>query len=384
MSPALLFALLATAVAPSPQPPPAIHEGFREAVVARGFDSPVSMAFAPDGRLFVCEQAGRVRVVKQGRLLASPLLTVPARASVEDGLLGITCDPEFARNGWVYVCWTDSVPSPREVIERYTVRGDRVVPGSVKRLVELDPRANHVHVGGTLRVGPDGRLWVGTGDDDRGESAQSLRSTAGKLLRFERDGSAPADNPYVRIARGTYGAIWARGLRNPFAFDFDPATGAPWVNDVGGSRYEEVNAGAAGANYGWPMFEGQGPDARFRDPVHAYSHAQGCAITGGVFVRASRAAASWPRAWHGRWMFADLCANELRWLDPAKPDSASVFGHTSVAGPVDLRMGPDGALWYLARGTSAAAGGPGTANGAVVRIAPARARRGNGTARRDN
>ncbi len=383
MLPALLAAFLATAATARPTPPsPPIHEGFREVVVARGFDSPVSMAFAPDGRLFVCEQAGRVRVVKQGRLLERPLLTVPARASVEDGLLGIACDPDFARNGWVYVCWTDSVPVPREVIERFTVRGDRVVPGSAKRLVELDPRANHVHVGGTLRVGPDGRLWLGTGDDDRGEAAQSLRSTAGKLLRFERDGSVPADNPFVRLAHGKYGAIWARGFRNPFAFDFHPATGMPWVNDVGGSLYEEVNAGVAGANHGWPIFEGHGPDARFRDPAHAYSHATGCAITGGAFVRA--AGSAYAREWSGRYLFAELCANEIRWLDPAAPDSAHVFGHTRVAGPVDLRIGPDGALWYLARGTSAAAGGPGTATGAVVRLAPEHARRGNAAGRRDN
>lgn len=376
---ALLLAALA-AVSPSPSPP--IRDGFREAVIARGFDSPVSMTCAPDGRWFVCEQAGRVRVVKGGRLLARPLLTVPARASVEDGLLGIACDPDFTRNGWVYVCWTDSVPAPREVIERFTVRGDRVVAGSAKRLVELDPRANHVHVGGTLRVGPDGKLWLGTGDDDRGEASQSLRSTAGKLLRFERDGSVPADNPFARLARGVYGAIWARGFRNPFAFDFDPATGAPWVNDVGGSLYEEVNAAVAGANYGWPMFEGRGPDARFRNPAHAYSHAEGCAITGGAFVRAKGSA--YPREWSGRYLFADLCANEIRWLDPANPDSAQVFGRTAVGGPVDLRMGTDGALWYLARGTSAAVGGPGTASGALVRLAPARARRGNGAGGRDN
>ncbi|MBI5169820.1 MAG: PQQ-dependent sugar dehydrogenase [Candidatus Eisenbacteria bacterium] len=379
--PTLPALVLAAAVATGPAGAPA-PSAMREVVVARGFDSPVSMAFAPDGRVFVCEQAGRVRVVKRGRLLDRPLLTVPARASLEDGLLGVACDPDFARNGWVYVCWTDSVPRPREVIERYTVRGDRVVSGSAKRLVELDPRTNRVHVGGTLRVGPDGRLWVGTGDDDRGEAAQSLRSTAGKLLRFERDGSVPADNPFVRLAHGVYGAIWARGFRNPFAFDFDPASGRPWVNDVGGSLFEEVNDVAAGANLGWPIFEGRGTDARFRDPAHAYTHALGCAITGGAFVPV--AGSVYPREWAGRWVFADLCASELRWLDPAAPDSATAFLRTTIAGPVDLRAGPDGCLWYLARGNSGATGGPGSARGALVRLAPRWTPRGNASASRDN
>lgn len=366
---------LVLAVVASATPPPAapIHAGFREVVVARGLDSPVSMAFAPDGRLFVCEQAGRVRVVKRGRLLSRPLLTVPARATLEDGLLGVACDPDFGRNGHVYVCWTDSVPAPHEVIDRFTVRGDEVIPGSRMRLVELDRRANRIHVGGALRVGPDGKLWVGTGDDDRGEAAQSLRSTSGKLLRFELDGSAPADNPFTNVARGKYAAIWARGLRNPFAFDFDPSTGRPWINDVGGMLFEEINEGVAGANYGWPIFEGRGGATRYPDPAHAYSHARGCAITAGAFVRGERSA--YPREWSGRYLFADLCANELRWLETARPDSAHVFGRTRVAGPVDLRMGPDGCLWYLARGNSLAAGGPRSSSGAVVRLEWAGARR---------
>lgn len=338
----------------------------RQEVIATGFDSPVSMAFAPDGRLFVCEQAGRVRVVKRRRLLARPLLAVPARASFEDGLLGIACDPDFARNGYVYVCWTDSVPVPREVIERYVVRGDTAVRASRVRLVELDPRANRVHVGGTLRVGPDGKLWVGTGDDDRGEAAQSLRCTAGKLLRFELDGSIPGDNPFVRVVAGVHAATWARGFRNPFAFDFDPHTGQPWVNDVGGDRFEEVNAVTRGANLGWPLFEGRGVDARFRDPLFAYSHAQGCAITAGAFVRDD----AYGVEWRGRYVFAEYCAGELRALDPARPDSAIVFARLKVAGPVDLRAAPDGAFWYLARGAAHAVGGPGTARGAVVRLRP--------------
>lgn len=357
--PAFLAAALALAVTAAAPP-------LRQEVVARGFDSPVSFAFAPDGRAFVCEQAGRVRVVKRGRLLARPLLAVPARASFEDGLLGVACDPDFARNGFVYVCWTDSVPAPREVIERWQVRGDTAVRASRTRLVELDPRVNRVHVGGTLRFGPDGRLWLGTGDDDRGEAAQSLRSTAGKLLRFERDGSIPADDPFVRLASGARAAIWARGLRNPFSFDFDPATGAPWVNDVGGDRFEEVNVAERGGNFGWPAFEGRGGDARFRDPVFAYSHAAGCAITGGAFVRSG----AYGSAWRGRYVFAEYCAGELRALDPAAPDTATTFARTAVAGPVDLRWGPDGALWYLACGAALAVGGPGTASGALVRLRP--------------
>lgn len=359
--------LAASAVA-TPPPAAPIRAGFREVVVASGFDSPVSMAFAPDGRLFVCEQAGRVRVVKRGRLLARPLLTVPARCEMEAGLLGIACDPGFARNGHVYVCWTRPDPVPHEVIERYTVAGDSVLAGSARTIFELDPHGASVHVGGTLRFGTDGKLWVGSGDNDRGETSQSLRSTFGKLLRLERDGSIPADNPFNRIARGKYAAIWARGLRNPFSFDFQRGTGRLFLNDVGGSRYEEVNDMLPGGNYGWPVTEGPSVHAAYRSPVHSYSHASGCAITGGAFYQPARAL--FPREWEGRWLFAEYCAAQLRWLDPANPDSARVFGVTSVPGPVDLRVGPDGALYYLARGNCGALGGPGSATGSVVRVAP--------------
>jgi glucose/arabinose dehydrogenase len=188
----------------------------------------------------------------------------------------------------------------------------------------------------------------------------------GKILRIRTDGSIPPDNPWAGIASGPRRAIWARGLRNAFAFDIDRASGRMFINDVGGALFEEVNEGRPGANYGWPIFEGPSADTAFTAPVHAYGHDQGCAITGGVFYSPKRRA--FPREWAGRYLFTEYCRNEIRWIDPAAPAEAHLFGTTRVPGPVDLRVGPDGALYYLVRGNSDPVGGHDTSRGMVVRV----------------
>jgi glucose/arabinose dehydrogenase len=341
--------------------------GFAETVLGDSLDSPVSMAIAPDGRVFVCEQGGRVRVIRGGRLLKKPFLTLPVSVGLEEGLLGLAFDPHFTWNRHVFVIYTSGSPVRHEVIVRYTASGDTVIPGSGHTIFELDPHLQHQHVGGALRFGRDGTLYVGTGDNDHEEWAQSLRSSFGKILRIRTDGTIPADNPFAQVAQGVHRAIWARGLRNAFTFDIDPKTGRMYVNDVGGSEYEEVNEGVAGGNYGWPLFEGPSHDPSFLAPVYAYGHARTCAITGGAFYRPARPA--FPREWEGRYFFADYCANEISWLDPAAPGIAHLFGTTRIPGPVDLRCGPDGALYYLVRGTSDPIGGDHTSQGLVVRIA---------------
>lgn len=362
----------ASAPAPAAPPPPrAFAPGFIETVVADGLDSPVSMAIAPDGRIFVCEQGGALRVIKRGTLLPTPFWVAPTQAFMEEGLLGVALDPGFARNGFVYVCYTALEPVRHERIVRLVAEGDEAMAHSEITLLELDAHEAHLHVGGGLRFGRDGMLYVGTGDNDRGELAQSLRSTFGKLLRIRPDGAIPTDNPFMRETEGRHRAIWARGLRNAFTFDVQPGTGRMFVNDVGNSAWEEVNQAAAGANFGWPAFEGPQGGIGFRLPVHAYSHAQGCAITGGAFYSPARPA--FPREWVGRYLYADYCRNEIRWLDPENSEAFHAFGVTGVPGPVDLRVGPDGRLYVLVRGNSAPTGGEHSSRGAVLRIAPGKA-----------
>ncbi len=340
--------------------------GLVEEVVADSLDSPVSFALLPDGRAFVCEQAGRLRVIRDGRLLAHPFVTVPTRADVEEGLLGVAVGPDFARTRHVYVLYTAFGETRRERLVRFTADGDTALAGSDTLLFEGDPHVATAHVGGALRFGPDGFLYVGTGDGERDDLAQSLGSTFGKILRLRPDGGVPADNPFVGTTSGHHGAIWARGFRNPFTLDFEPGTGRLFVNDVGANAWEEVNDVVKGGNYGWPLFEGPSAAERYRSPLYAYGHEAGCAITGGTFVPPGGGTLG--RAWAGRWLFGEYCWNELRWLDAADPDRHGVLGTAIVPGPVDVRFAADGALWMLLRGNSAPVGGEHTAYGCAVRV----------------
>ncbi len=375
MASLLLECLVArVAAAPAPQLPRAgerfvgaIRAGFEERVVADSLDSPVSMALAPDGRVFVCEQAGGLRVVRNGRLLARPFVTVPTGAVEEEGLLGVAFDPAFPRTRRVYVLYTALAPTRHNVIAYYRAAGDTAA-GEGTIVYEFDTHAAHQHVGGALHFGRDGMLYAASGECGDGTLSQSLASTAGKLLRMRPDGSIPSDNPFPASTRGRHAAIWARGFRNAFSFDIHPRTGRVFVNDVGGSAFEEVNEVRKGDNLGWPLCEGPGHQPPLVDPLYAYSHADGCAITGGAFYAPARP--SFPAAWRDGYFFADYCANEIRWLSPTRPPRMLVFGRAGVPGPVDLRVAADGALWYLARGNSAPTGGEGTGWGGLVRVTP--------------
>lgn len=355
------------AFAPTPRSAGSIRPGFVETVVADSLDSPVSMAIGPRGEILVCEQGGRLRLIRDGRLRARPSLTVPVYVNLEEGLLGVAFDPHFASTRRIYLVYTSGSPVRHNVVARCVVAGDTAIAASLETIFELDPHLGHQHVGGAIRFGTDGMLYVGTGDNDRQDPAQSLHSTFGKILRIRPDGGIPKDNPFTDVVSGRDAAIWARGLRNAFTFDIHPRTGRMFINDVGGGRFEEVNDGVAGANYGWPLFEGPSHAEGYRSPIHAYGHDRGCAITGGAFYAPRRM--NFPAEWKDRYFFSEYCANEIRWLDPAHPDPAHVFGVTRVPGPVDLRVGPEGALYYLVRGNSDPVGGDHTSRGMVVRVA---------------
>ncbi len=346
--------------------PGGIRAGYTETIVADSLDSPVSMVLAPDGRVFVCEQGGRLRVVRAGKLLRKPFVTVPTRPIEEEGLLGVAFDPTFVRTRRVYVLYTALSPNRRNVIAHYTASGDTALPGSERIVFEFDTHDAHQHVGGALRFGRDGMLYATSGECGDGAKSHSLSSTAGKVIRIRPDGSIPSDNPFPTETRGRHGAIWARGFRNAFALDIHPRTGRAFVNDVGGSLVEEVDELKRGADYGWPIAEGPSPNATLVNPIHSYTHGDGCAITGGAFYAPSTP--SFAPEWRDGYFFAEYCANEIRWLSPARPPRVTTFGRSRVPGPVDLRVAADGALWYLARGNSNPTGGAGTGWGMVVRV----------------
>jgi glucose/arabinose dehydrogenase len=293
------------------------------------FASPIYVtAPAGDARLFVVEQAGRIKVLRAGRAPETFLDIVSLVGSGgERGLLSMAFAPDYATSGLFYVDYTDTSGDSR--IAEYRVSRsspDRADPASRRELLKVaQPYPNHN--GGLLMFDPGGRLVIGFGDGGSGgdpqDRGQNLGELLGKVLRIDprpsggRPYGIPPDNPFVSRS-GARPEIWAYGLRNPWRFSFDPANGDLYLADVGQGAVEEVNvvpaARQSGANFGWSKFEG---DTRYKSgaltaggpvvtPVHTYGHDGGrCSVTGGVVYRGSVAAL------RGRYLFADYCSGEV-------------------------------------------------------------------------
>lgn len=351
----LVLCLFTFATATSAATVPA---GFTDTLVVSGLSNPTAMALAPDGRIFVCQQGGALRVIKNGALLPTPFLTVTVDSSGERGLLGVAFDPNFVSNQLVYVYYTATTPTIHNRISRFTASGDVALAGSeviVMDLPNLSSATNHN--GGAIHFGPDGNLFVAVGDNANGANAQSLATRLGKMLRITSTGGIPTNNPFFNTATGDNRSIWALGLRNPFTFSFQSGSGRMFINDVGQNIWEEINDGIAGSNYGWPTCEGfcNPPNPNFRDPIFAYANdASTCAITGGAFYNPQ--IPQFPAQFVGNYFFADFCGGWIRRLNPAAGNAVSDFA-TGISLPVDLQVSPDGFLYYLARG-----------NGSVNRI----------------
>jgi glucose/arabinose dehydrogenase len=310
-----------------------------------------AMAWSPDGRLFICEQGGSLRIVKNGSLLATPFVTVSTTADGERGLLGVAFHPQFASNGWVYVYYTTASGGTHNRISRFTANGDVAQAGSEVVLVDLPALSSATnHNGGALHFGPDGKLYVAVGENANTSNAPSLTSVLGKLLRFNPDGTIPDDNPFYGTATGLNRSIWALGLRNPFTFAFEPGTGLMFINDVGQNRWEEINVGRAGANYGWPSTEGATTAAGIDSPLFTYGHSSnstlvtGFAIVGGAFYRPSTV--MFPSAWVGDYFFGDYVAGWINRLDTSNGNA--VYAFARLGNLTDIQVGPDGALYVLA------------------------------------
>lgn len=313
----------------SPTDPGVLPADFNLTVqeVVAGLTGPLFVtAPAGDPRLFVVEQAGRIRIVRNGQLITRPFLDIAARVSSggERGLLSVAFHPSYRTNGFFFVNFTDLAGNTR--IERFSVSADADVAdaGSSKLILAVaQPFPNHN--GGLNLFGPDGMLYVGLGDggsagDPRG-NGQNRATLLGKILRIDVDHgdpyAIPGDNPFVNQP-GVRGEIWALGLRNPWRFAFDRTSGLLYVADVGQDRFEEVDVVTAtrgGVNFGWNIMEGsscflsspcsqQGVEL----PVLVYDHSGGaCSITGGYAYRG----ASLPEI-AGRYFYSDYCSGFLR------------------------------------------------------------------------
>jgi glucose/arabinose dehydrogenase len=312
----------------------------------------VALETLPDGRVLLCEQTGALRVVRDGALLPKPFLTVSVDTKWERGLIGVTIDPNFETNPYVYVCYVAKEPYTHHVISRFLADGEVAKAGSEQILLEGDDQATMGgnvpagHQGGALHFGPDGCLYVAIGEQTNGPASQRLDTLQGKLLRIHADGSIPDDNPFLEQTQGKYRAIWAYGLRNPFTFAFHPS-GDLLINDVGGN-FEEINRGMAGGNYGWSTVEhGPTEDPRFIGPIHIYPQAS---ISGGVFVPPQ---SHWPDAYQGQYLFADFVHGWIHSIDPNTAHATHANEPKSFASgfrrPVDMRFGKDGTLYVLLR-----------------------------------
>jgi glucose/arabinose dehydrogenase len=321
--------------------------GFVSTQVATGLSSPTAMAFSPDGRLFVCEKPGRLRVIKNDVLQTKPFLTVTVSSSGERGLLGVAFDPNFALNQLVYIYYTATSPAIHNRISCFTASGDTALANSEDVILDLDNLGATNHNGGAIHFGPDGKLYAAVGENAVSSNSQTLNNLLGKVLRINPDGSIPTDNPFYSMATGKNRTIWALGLRNPYTFSFQPGSTRIFINDVGESAWEEINDGIAGSNYGWPTTEGYTSDSTFRGPLFVYGHGNtgstGCAITGGTFYNPPTA--QFPAAYTGDYFFADYCSDWIRVFHPADSTVRS-FG-TGLSAPVDLQVSVDGSLYYL-------------------------------------
>jgi len=326
-----------------------------------GLANATAFAQAADGRIFVAQQGGAIRVIKNGALLPTPFATVAVDSSGERGLIGIALHPDFAVNGFLYIYSTRTAGGAHNRISRFASNGDVAAAGSEIVLVDLPNLSSAtIHNGGGMHFGADGKLYVGVGENGNSAQAQDLSNPFGKLLRFNDDGTIPADNPFFATQSGIARAIWAYGLRNPFTFAVQQGTGRIHINDVGQSTWEEVDLGAAGANYGWPNSEGpSNVTAGVTGPLFAYSHNdanplgsgaggffKGFAIAGGAFYPP---AGAFPAGYRDQYYFADFVGQFVGRLDVANGNAAYAFARLSGA-PVDLLAGNDGALYVLTRG----------------------------------
>jgi glucose/arabinose dehydrogenase len=321
--------------------------GFIETTVASGIASPVAMAIAPDGRIFVCSQTGALRVIKNGILLTTPFMTLSVDSTGERGLLGVAFDPNFTLNHYIYLYYTVPGTPAHNRVARFTANGDVALTGSRVILLELNPLSTATnHNGGALHFGADGKLYIAVGDNAKGSNSQILSNLLGKILRINPDGSIPTDNPFVQSTTARH-EIWALGLRNPFTFAFRRATNFMYINDVGQSTWEEIDLGQAGANYGWPASEGPTTNPAYTSPIYYYGHDQGCAITGGAFY--SPSTSNFPPFYVGKYFFGDYCSGFIRVLNPSTAQATDFL--TGASQPVDVQVAANGSLYYLARGT---------------------------------
>ena len=369
----LLFCGHTAFAAPPPQAGGRFPDGFAETTVLTGLKSPDGLAFSPDGRMFICERlTGRLMVAKRNartgswELNSRPFYTfdVPRGAYRSAGLRTIVFDPDFERNGYIYAFYMRNSPRHNRVVRIQADPGNPNVArsGSEKLLLEMPfhdgnspVKEGGSHNGGALEFGRDGKLYIGAGDGwQPGKPVQSLSTFTGKLLRINRDGTIPSDNPFYNRAKGAYRAIYALGLRNPYSMSRHPQTGRLYINETRGNGKDHIYLVQKGANYGQDGYGGLGTQ---RGPWAKAASAGGVLLTGGDWYPQS---GPFPNQYHGNYFVALWGRNSdntgrISRITSNQNTSVRSFaqnvGNRDPQGyalkPVLTKVGPDGNLYYL-------------------------------------
>ncbi len=367
-----------------------------EDVIVTNVSAPTAIAFTPDGRMLITTQSGVLRVYKNGSLLDTPGLNISGKtcSDFERGMLGITVDPSFSSNHYVYIYYTfkkfggcpaNTSSAPVNRVSRFVLgTNDLINPASETVLVDNMPSPNGNHNAGDVEFGNDGYLYISIGDGGcqidnssncagANQDARKQNVLTGKILRITKTGGIPASNPFQgsdsgrcnvngRTTKARCQETWVWGLRNPFRFAVDPNSSKIYINDVGQNIWEEIDNGQAGKDYGWNVREGfcannsttncGAPPAGMTNPIYSYQHSGGCnSIAGGAFVPAG----IWPSSYDGAYLFSDYVCGKI-WLLSGSSGSYSRTEFVSNGGnPVHLEFGPYGstkALYYASYGGS--------------------------------
>jgi glucose/arabinose dehydrogenase/cytochrome c553 len=345
----LLLPALASAAPLSIAAPPdaALSTPHRIEVLAEGLKVPWELRFLPDGRQIFTERIGRVWIVEKGKLLEEPALSLPAAQGNKMGLLGLVLAPDFERTGQLFLAWDKALGDRRFELrmERYRLDGYQLV--EPKTIIE-GIAANQNHTGCRLEFGPDGMLYMTTGDADQADGSQKLDQLHGKILRFNADGSVPKDNPFA-AKEGARPEVWSYGHRNPQGLAFQPGTGRLYASEHGPLHGDEVNLIDKGANYGWPVISHRREAEGMRTPIveitpsvgpgrllfyqgNAFPELRGslllCCLRGSAVFRISLGGDGLPthidRLWHQKW-------GRIRFINEA-PDGSLWLG-TSMQDP---------------------------------------------------
>lgn len=325
--------------------------GFRQELVTDQTQQPVALTFLPDGRMLIVEQQGRIKITNPNNTPASTstYLQIPnVDGQDERGLLDIALDPNFSSNGHFYVYYAKSTTSKFQ-ISRFTHNGSTASPSS-EVMIWQHPTAysSCCHHGGGLTFGGDGKLYLSTGEEFLPDRSQDLSSASGKVIRLNKDGSIPNDNPFVNQS-GALPEVYAYGLRNPYRLDYDPINGQLLVTEVGGNNQataaEDVHRVRSGANFGWPECEGQCSNGAYDDPIFSYDHEFiGAAIIGGF----THDGTGVPSAMRGDFIYADYTRRWVRALGFDTNKNVTYDQGISLDANfiVGLQQGPDGSIYY--------------------------------------